>query len=119
MKILNSNIHGILDYAVVVAFAIAPAVLGLGGLPAIISYALAAIHLLLTLVTAFPLGAVKIVPLRVHGAIEFVVSIALLALPWLLNFASDMTARNFYVGAGILIFAVWLITDYRDEPKAA
>ena len=113
MKILNSKIHGILDYAVVVAFAVAPAVVGLAGLPATISYALAAIHLLLTLVTAFPLGVAKIVPLRVHGAIEFVVSLALVALPWLLNFSSDATARVFYVVAGILIFAVWLITDYR------
>jgi hypothetical protein len=113
MKILDPKIHGILDYAVVVAFAVAPSVVGLAGLPAAILYALAAIHLLLTLVTDFPLGVAKIVPLRVHGAIELIVSLALVALPWILNFSSDPTARVFYVVAGVVIFAVWLITDYR------
>jgi hypothetical protein len=118
MKIINPRIHGILDYVVVAAFAIAPTAAGLKGLPALISYSLAVVHLLLTLVTDFPLGVAKIVPLRIHGAIEFVVSIALVALPWMLNFALDVAARNFYVGAGALIFAVWLVTDYRAELKS-
>jgi hypothetical protein len=112
MKILSSTVHGFLDYLVVVAFAIAPTVIGLAGLPATISYALAAVHLLLTLVTAFPLGAIKIVPLRLHGAIELIVSIALVVLPWVLKFAADTTARNFYFCAGAIIFVTWAITDY-------
>ena len=113
MRVLRPTIHGILDYAVVIAFALAPALLGLSGLSATISYVLAVVHLLLTLVTAFPLGAVKLVPLPLHGAIELLVSIALVALPWILRFAHDTIARDFYVGAGALIFAVWLLTDYR------
>lgn len=112
MRVLRPTIHGILDYAVVIAFALAPALLGLSGLPATVSYLLAGIHLLLTLVTAFPLGAVKLVPLPLHGVIELVVSIVLVALPWILRFTQDTLARDFYVGAGALIFLVWLITDY-------
>lgn len=112
MRVLRPTIHGILDYAVVIAFALAPALLGLSGLPATLSYLLAGVHLLLTLVTAFPLGAVKLVPLPLHGAIELVVSIVLVALPWILRFTQDTIARDFYVGAGVLIFLVWLITDY-------
>lgn len=118
MKIFNPKVHGILDYVVVVAFALAPTVLGFSGMPATISHLLAAIHLILTLTTAFPLGVVRIVPLPLHGAIEFVVSIALIALPWIFKFALDVVARNFYVSAGALIFAVWLVTDYRTMPKA-
>src|SRR5579863_10109090 len=95
----------------------APTVMGLAGLPAVISYGLAVIHLLLTLVTPFPLGAVKIVPLPLHGAIEFVLSIVLVGLPWILNFGQDLTARNFYVGAEMVIFAVWLATDHHGETK--
>jgi hypothetical protein len=119
MNIINSKVHGILDYAVVIGFAFVPTLLGFTGLPATISYVLAAVHLLLTLVTAFPLGVIKIVPLPLHGAIEFVVSIALFALPWILKFASDTAARNFYLGAGVLIFVVWRITDYKVAPKDA
>ncbi len=114
MKILSPTVHGFLDYLVVVAFAVAPTVVGLAGLPAAISYALAAVHLLLTLVTAFPLGAIKLVPLWLHGAIELIVSVALVALPWILKFAADTTARNFYLGAGALIFVTWAVTDYKS-----
>jgi hypothetical protein len=113
MKILSSTVHGFLDYLVVVAFAIAPTIIGLTGLPATICYALAAVHLLLTLVTAFPLGAIKLVPLWLHGAIELIVSIALVALPWVLKFTADTTARNFYICAGVIIFITWAVTDYK------
>jgi hypothetical protein len=113
MKILNSKAHGYLDYAVVALFLAAPSVLGLTGIPAIISYTLAIVHLLVTVVTIFPLGLIRLLPLKFHGLIELVVSFVLVALPWILGFAGYSTARNFYVVAGALIFAVWLITDYR------
>lgn len=116
MRVLRPTVHGILDYVVVIAFALAPSLLGLSGVPATLSYALAVVHLLLTLVTAFPLGAVKLVPLPLHGAIELVVSIVLVAVPWLLQFSHDTLPRDFYVGAGAVIFVVWLMTDYSAAP---
>lgn len=118
MKILSPKMHGILDYAVVVFFLVSPGLFGLAGLPATVAYALAGIHLLLTLVTAFPAGLVKLVPLPVHGAIELVVSVALPALPWLAGFAAVAVARNFYIGAGAAIFVTWLVTDYRRAASA-
>lgn len=118
MRFLNAKIHGVLDYVVVAFFLAAPSLFGLDGLPAMIAYALAGIHLLLTLATAFPAGVVKLVPLPVHGGIEFVVSLALPALPWLLRFSADPAARNLYVGAGLGIFLTWLITDYRRPATA-
>jgi hypothetical protein len=113
MRVLSPTVHGILDYVVVIIFALAPSLLGLSGLPGAISYLLAVVHLLLTLATAFPLGAVKLVPLPLHGAIELIVSIVLVALPWIVRFTQGSIARDFYVGAGALIFVTWLMTDYR------
>jgi len=113
MKILSPNIHGALDYAVVVAFLAAPPALGLSGAAALLSRVLAGVHLALTLLTAFPLGAIKLIPLKIHGWIEMIVGPALLAVPWLLGFSQEPAARNFYVAAGALIFATWLATDYR------
>ncbi len=115
MKVLMPRTHGILDYVTVVAFLSAPALFGLSGLPATISYLLAAVHLVLTLVTAFPFGLVKLVPFKLHGVVELVVSVVLVLLPWLLGFASTPAARNFYIGAGIVIFIVWLVTDYAGD----
>jgi hypothetical protein len=114
MKILSPKIHGYLDYLVVVWFLAAPTLFGLTGIAANISYALAIIHLGLTILTAFPLGVVKVIPLKFHGIIEFIVSFALIALPWVLGFASVAAARNFYVASGIAIFIVWLITRYQN-----
>jgi hypothetical protein len=118
MNLIGPKVHGILDYVTVVAFLAAPTVLGLTGTPAVIAYALSGVHLGLTLLTAFPLGLLKVVPITVHGALELVVSVALPALPWVLKFSSEATARNFYVGAGGVIFVVWLITGYREPRKA-
>jgi hypothetical protein len=115
MRILSSRIHGILDYVTVVGFALVPTLLGLDGLPKWICYALAGIHLLLTLLTNFPLGAFKRIPLTLHGLIELIVSIALVILPWVLGFADYAAARYFFVAAGGAIFVVWVLTEYSEK----
>ncbi|MDQ6788603.1 MAG: hypothetical protein M3033_17510 [Acidobacteriota bacterium] len=117
MKILSSTIHGFLDYVVIIAFALAPTVFGLEGAPAAISYILAVVHLLLTILTAFPLGLIKVIPAIFHGWIEFVVAICLIAIPFVAGFIG--AARNFYVAAGIIIFVVWLITNFETTESPA
>lgn len=113
MKILSPKVHGILDYVVVVAFALAPTLFHFSQLPAVISYALAVIHLLLTLTTAFPLGVVKWIPFTIHGSLELIVSVALVVLPWVAGFAGEAAARLYFVSSGVVIFVVWLLTDYK------
>lgn len=117
MKILSSTVHGYLDFITVIIFAVAPTVFGFDGLPAYISYALAVIHLILTLITAFPKGIIGIVPFTIHGAIELVVSIALIILPLILGFAE--TPRNFFICIGIVIFVVWLLSNYKTNKNSA
>jgi len=116
MKILQPKVHGVLDYLTVILFALAPTLLGLTGLAATIAYVLAGVHLLLTLVTAFPLGVVRLVPFPVHGWIELIVSIALVALPWITGFTG--INRMFYVVMGVVIFIVWLLTSYSSASEA-
>lgn len=88
MKILSPKIHGYLDYVVVIGFLLAPTLLGLSGIPATIAYLLAPVHLLVMLLTNFPLGIFKAMSFRLHSNIEFLVSFILITLPWLLGFAS-------------------------------
>ncbi len=117
MKILSSTVHGLLDYVVVAAFALAPTIFGLEGAPAMISYILAVVHLLLTVFTAFSPGLIKLVPAIIHGWIELVVAICLIALPFIAGFTG--TARNFYLAAGVIIFVVWLISNYETTESSA
>lgn len=119
MRPIHARLHRILDFVTVVGFAVAPSLLGLQGLPATLAYVLAAVHLLLTLLTQFPPAEKGLVPLRAHGLIELVVGIALLLAPFALGWTG--VSRTFYVGAGVVILAVWALSAYADRvaPPAA
>ena len=111
MKILSPTLHGYIDYAVVILFLFAPTLIGLTGIAGTIAYALAGIHLAMTLVTDFPLGAVRLLPFTVHGWIERIVGPVLVMLPFILGFGSP--AQGFYIVVGIAIILVGLLTDYQ------
>lgn len=108
---LSPASHGLVDYVSVVAFALAPTLFQFGGLPAFVAYGLALVHLLLTLATRFPMGLFDGVPLRAHGVVELVVSVVLIVLPWVAGFVQS-GAQWFFPAMGILIFSVWLLSDY-------
>jgi hypothetical protein len=118
VKLISTRVHGALDYVVVVAFALAPAILGLTGSAAWLAYTLAVVHLLVTLATDFDRGVAHLLPVRWHGWIELGVSLALLVVPRLLGF-NDATARTFYIAAGLVIFVVWALTAYRAREAGA
>jgi len=113
-KIITPTQHAYLDYVTVVLFAIAPTLFGLTAMAATIAYALAVIHLAMTLVTDFPGGTFKLLPFSVHGWVERVVGPALVLLPFVLGF--DGMARGFYIVVGLVIILVGLLTDYRVTP---
>ena len=115
VKMLSPRAHGYLDYLFVALLLLAPTLFGFAGIAASISYILAALVAGLTLLTAYPLGVAKIIPFPLHGAIEAVASVFLLASPWLFDFAVVPAARNFYIAAGVLLAVIWLVTDYRAE----
>ncbi len=109
MNILTPRAHGYLDYVVVVVFLLAPTVFGLSGFPEVLSYLLAVVHLALTLLTNFALGAVKVIPLNLHSTIEVVVGPVLIILGIVLGGA----AAAFYIAIGVIILLVWVLTNYR------
>lgn len=110
MKIISSEIHAVLDYLTVAVFALAPTLIGLTGTSAVISYVLAVVHLSMTLATDMPFSLVKIVPLRLHALVELMVGPVLVIGGLLLD--PPTPARTFFVAMGIVIFAVWLLSDY-------
>jgi hypothetical protein len=114
MKIISSEPHAVLDYLTVVIFALAPAVIGLTGASAIISYVLAAVHLSMTLVTDMPFSLGKIVPIKLHAFVELMVGLVLVIGGLLLELPTP--ARTFFVAMGVIIFAVWLLSSYSYSP---
>lgn len=113
IKVLNPTIHGVLDYALAIAFVVAPGLVGFSDNAASLSTLIGIVYLGASLLTRYPLGAIKMIPFPVHGAIEAVMAVSWIAMPWLLGFAGDTAARNFFVAAGIGLLAVAALTDYR------
>jgi hypothetical protein len=114
-KPISARVHGVLDYATVVAFLNAPMVFGFRGTPATIMYWFAGIHLLMTGCTDFPLGFFKFIPFKIHGAIETAAGAFLIIAPWVCGFAGDGVTRNFFIGVGVVVFAVVALTDYSQR----
>src|SRR4030081_1951661 len=84
MKPISLTVHGVIDYLAVVIFAVAPAAIGLTGWPAALFYALAGIHLLMTLLPDFPAGVIKVIPIVLHQWVERIVGPVLVILAFVL-----------------------------------
>jgi hypothetical protein len=119
MGILPPNVHRILDYLAVIIFALAPSIFHLTGNTKMLAYALAVIHLVVTLATQFPGSARRPLPYSAHGIIELVIGLALVVIPLIRHWSYD--AGKFYPAMGVVILIIWAITRYRDTavPVAA
>ena len=117
MKIISSKAHGILDYAVVVFLLAAPTLFQMEGTLCTFTYVLAGVHFALTALTVFEVGLLKIIPFKVHGLIELVVSIALAGVAlWFRNNDNDL-GFYFYLGLAIVILIVYLLTDFTSSAR--
>src|SRR5258707_11329372 len=106
MKPVSPPLHGAIDYLAVLIFAAAPTLIGLMGWPALLCYALAFIHLLMTVLTDFPAGAVKMVPVVLHNWVERLVGPALVLIGALPLPGGAPNARIFFAAMGLVIFPV-------------
>jgi hypothetical protein len=105
--------HGILDYAFAILLAIAPSMVGFAGRQGRWCYVFAAILFVMGVLTQ-----TKILRLALHGAVELVLAIVLVVLPWVAGFERGVLSRNFYVAIGLLLIVLWALTDWRGRRGA-
>lgn len=111
---INVKIHGYLDILTVIFFALAPTFFELSEAGSTLSYTLAGVHLAMSLLTDFPMGAIKTIPVKVHGFIELLVGILLASGPWIVDdFFSGVGTIVFSVAGGVIL-VIWLLTEYED-----
>jgi hypothetical protein len=113
--IINSKIHGCIDYLVVAFLWVSPSLFGLPEMTSVFTYVLGAIHLILTMTTKFELGVIRIIPLKIHGMIELIVSILLVGVAFYLGRTEGALARNFYLSFAAAVFITWAVSDYRSS----
>ena len=117
-KPISPRLHGALDYATVLTAAAAPRLLEFSKPAARTSDTLASGYGALAALTDYPLALKRAVPFRAHGAVDGVLGLLLPTLPWLLGFARDRRARNFFLALAAVSALVTALTDWQPEPSA-
>ncbi len=118
VKFLPAWFHAIADYAVGVTLVVV-ALVNNGSAGAVSTgVVVGAVVLVVSALTKYPLGIVKILPFTVHSAGDYLAAALLIVAPFALNFAdAEGGMAAFYVVAGAAVLAVSLITNYQYSPK--
>jgi hypothetical protein len=89
MRVIDSKVHGILDYVMGALLIAAPWLLGFanGGAAQWVPVIIGILTIGQSLMTNYELGAAKIIPLSVHLGIDVIAGVFLAISPWLFGFA--------------------------------
>ena len=107
MKFVTKRIHAFLDYPVAVALVVLPFLLGLGGSDPIalyLSVITGVAAFILTLLTDHHLGAVRLIPYKVHLIVDFLVAVVFILTPFVLSFQG--LDAYYYWANGIAVLVV-------------
>ena len=120
-KPITPRAHGMLDYATAGATALVSRLLGFSPTAARTARIWAAGYSALSALTDYPLALKRAVPFKAHGAMDAAMAPIIPALPWLLGFARDRRARNFFLGLAAITVVVTALTDWspENEPSRA
>jgi hypothetical protein len=118
VRLLPAWLHAIADYAVGLSLIVVALAVGGTGKAVAAGVAVGAVVLVVSMLTRYPLGVVKVLPFTVHSAGDYLAAALLIVSPFALSFNdSDTGLAAFYVVAGIAVLAVSLITNYQYSDK--
>src|SRR5438874_13651413 len=118
VRLLPAWFHAIADYAVAGTLIVVAALVG-GSTEAVAAgITIGVVVLVVSMLTRYPLGVVKVLPFTVHSAGDYLAATLLVVSPFALGFdGSDSGLTAFYIVAGLAVLAVSLITNYQYSPK--
>jgi len=116
----------VLDYPLAAVLLVLPLVLNFDDNAAKwIAFALGIGAVVLAVGTAWPTGIVRVIPPLVHGYVDLTVTVALIALPFIVGFSDHTTALVFYLVVGLSGLLATLATRFearapavRDMPRS-
>lgn len=111
-KPISPRAHGLLDYATAGAAAVVSRLANFSRPAARTAQAWAAGYSVLSALTDYPLSLKRAVPFKAHGALDAAMAPLFPALPWLLGFARDRRARNFFLGLAAITVLATVLTDW-------
>jgi hypothetical protein len=105
-RFMNKTLHAYLDYPVAFGLIAMPFIFGLGAsnpLAFWLSVATGVAALVLTIFTDHQFGLVKILPYKLHLAVDFAVGAAFVVAPFVLGFAGLEATYYWVLGATVLL----------------
>jgi hypothetical protein len=113
---INTKIHGIIDYLTGALLIIAPYLFGFanGNIEQWLPQLLGALTLIMSLFTNYELSATKVIPLKVHLAVDVISGVLLAASPWLFGFSGVIWWPHLLVG--LMEIVVPLMTKRHTVP---
>ena len=118
VRLLPAWFHAIADYAVAATLIVVAAAVGGSNEAVAAGIVIGAVVLVVSMLTKYPLGVVKVLPFTIHSAGDYLAAALLVLSPFALGFNdSDTGLSAFYIAAGIAVLAVSLITNYQYSPK--
>jgi len=121
MRFVTKTIHAYLDYPVAILLIGLPFLLGLGQsneLALIVSPIVGVAAFLLTVFTDHQLGLVKVLPYKVHLAVDLLVGLAFLVLPFAAGF-SVLDAAYYWLNGAAVVTVILLSKPEVDAPALA
>jgi hypothetical protein len=114
MRFIPTRVHGVIDYVWGIALIASPWLFGFanGGTAHWVALLFGATAILYSLGTNYDLGALPIVPMRAHLALDGVAGALLAASPWLFSFAREVFWPHFAFG----LFSVVASLISRSDP---
>jgi len=105
-QLFSQKFHAYIDYPVALGLLIMPFLLGLGATNPMafwLSVVTGVAALVLTMLTDHETGVAKVLPYKLHLAVDFMVGAAFVAAPFVLGFTGLDAAYYWVIGATVLV----------------
>ena len=116
-RFITQTIHAYLDYPVAFGLMLMPMLLGIGatnGMALTLSVATGVAALILTVLTDHKLGVFKVLPYKLHLAVDGMVGLVFLVAPFVLGFSGIDAAYYWVIGATVLV----VVSAHKSEDQA-
>jgi len=112
-------VHGVIEYVAGVVFLLAPFLLTFdSGAATAVSIIVGVVVLAIAAATEGPTSLVNQIPLSAHVALDYVLAILLVAMPFIAGFSSETEPTAFFIAVGIAHLLITIGTRFRQGEPA-
>lgn len=119
IRFITPNQHGILDFSVAAVLIVAPFLLGLGGSSSLavwLSVATGIAVIVLSLLTDYRYGLLRLIPFKGHLLVDALVGLAFVMIPFVVGFEGRDAIFYWVIGVGVLAVVALGRTDQPGHP---